>query len=537
VIPARMSVVDRVRAKGPRLDAEGARFATEGGFTMIEVIVALSVLIVGILGAYIAFVTSQRLSLVSERHATMTQIAQKEIERLQGIPYSDLALTSAPTTSTDPTNPDYYVVPGTTPSYKWNRSGTVSEPVAIDSIEGTVAPVSSWTEGSLTGQVYDFVTWTTDTQCSPSCPTSQDYKRITVAVTMSNGLLPTPVYVSTVLADPKATPPGGCGGGTCGNPLLDPTSTCQNASGQRVACTVGIDQGVANTWFLHNCAATNSSCAAPGSNSATNATSGPVLGQLCTASQTLAAILANIVGCPTPDLMDDSPPAGTVSTPLYNYSTDQCSVNCSSPGGTTNQCSSNCTYPGGRLLQPTCSSGLCGGGPIGVGGTGPTGSGGGTASTSDCTSGWSNGYLNVQSELWASPPLATSLTLTGSGGLTIFTQTLGGVAASVSLCVEIYDLPPSGSAGSTKDILAWPPVDLGGAADVPATDPATGSNWPEALGELSFDFNFRGSAGVVTVPAGDRIAARVWMKSSVNVPVAVVYDNPSYPAQLQLNSR
>jgi hypothetical protein len=107
----------------------------------------------------------------------------------------------------------------------------------------------------------------------------------------------------------------------------------------------------------------------------------------------------------------------------------------------------------------------------------------------------------------------------------------------VSFCVEIYDIPPSGSAGSLKDLFAWPPVDLGGAGYVAQTDPTTGSNWPESLNELSFDFNFRGSNGAVTVPAGDRIGARIWMKSNLNVPIAVAYDTPSYPAQLQLNSQ
>ena len=517
-------------------DCVRARSIAEAGFTMIELVAALSVLIIGVLGAYIAFASSQRLSLVSERHATMAQLAQREIERIEGIQYDAVALTSAPAPSSDPANPDYYVVAGSPPSLRWDRSSSSSETLDIDSTNGTIAPVSSWSEGGVSGQIYDFVTWTTDPQCAPSCPSSMDYKRVTVAVTLQSGMLPTPVYISSVLADPSAAPPGGCSAGSCGNPIVDPTSTCQNSSGQTVPCSAGINQGIANTWFLHECAATNSSCPAPAGDSATNATSGPGSG-VCTTLVSLAGIASNILGCPVPNLMDTEPPAGTTGSPLYNYSTDQCSTNCSSPAGTTNQCSTNCTYPGGSLLQPSCAGGLCGGGPIGSGGTGPSGSGGGTDSTSDCTSGWSSSLLNVQSELWATPPLSAPLTLTGYGGLTIFTQTLGGVSAQVSLCLEIYDIPPSGSAGSLKDILAWPPVDLGGAGYVAATDPSSGSNWPEILEEASFDFNFRGSRGVVTVPAGDRIGARIWMKSNVNVPIALVYDNPSYPTQLQLNSQ
>jgi prepilin-type N-terminal cleavage/methylation domain-containing protein len=513
------------------------RARAEHGFTIIEMLVALTVLVVGILGTYIAFASSQRLSLVSERHAAMTQMAQKEIEQIEGTEYSEVALNSTPSTSTDPTNPDYYVVGGSPPSYEWDRTATATEPLVIDTTSGAVTPVRTWTEGGFTGQIYDFVTWTQDSQCAPACPASEDYKRITVAVTMTSGLLPTPVYVSSIVSDPSAAPPGGCSGGSCGNPIVDPTTQCQNSSGQTVQCSQGIDQGNANTWFLHDCPATSSSCSTPTVNNATDATSGPIPALTCTTSQSAAGTAANVTGCPTPDLMDTTSPAGDTTTPLYNYSTDQCQTNCSGPAGTTTLCATGCTYPGGRLLQPTCSSGLCGGGPIGSGGSGPSGSGGGTDSTSDCTGGWSPSYLNTQSELWATAPLASSLSLTGYGGLTVFSQTLGGAPELVSFCVEIYDIPPSGSAGSLSDILAWPPQDLGGAALVQATSPSTGGNWPEAVNEVSFNFNFRGSNGAVTIPAGDRIGVRIWMKANVNTPIAVLYDNPNYPSQIQLNSQ
>lgn len=507
----------------------------EHGFTIIEMLVALTVLVVGILGAYIAFASSQRISLVSERHSAMTQMAQKEIERIEGTDYSQVALNSTPSVSTDSTNPDYYVVAGSPPSFEWDRTASSSETLDIDTTNGAITPVSTWTEGGFTGQIYDFVTWTQDSSCAPGCPSTEDYKRITVAVTMTSGLLPTPVYVSSIISDPSAAPPGGCSSGSCGNPIVDPTTTCQNSSGQSVTCSQGIDQGNANTWFLHDCPATSSSCSTPSANNATDATSGP--SGTCTTSQSQAGTPANVAGCPVPDLMDTTSASGDITTPMYNYSTDQCSVNCSGPAGTTTLCTTGCTYTGGRLLQPTCSTGLCGGGPIGTGGTGPSGSGGGTDSTSDCTGGWSNTYLNSQSELWATAPLSANMTLTGYGGLTVFSQTLGAVAEKVSFCVEVYDIPPSGSTGSLSDILAWTPIDLGGAALVNATSPSTGGNWPESVSEVTFNFNFRGSNGDVIVPLGDRIGVRIWMKSDINTPIAVLYDNPNYPSQLQLNSK
>ena len=44
---------------------------------MVELIVAVAILVIGIVGMFMGFVASQRLYLVSERHATMAHIAQQ----------------------------------------------------------------------------------------------------------------------------------------------------------------------------------------------------------------------------------------------------------------------------------------------------------------------------------------------------------------------------------------------------------------------------------------------------------------------------
>jgi hypothetical protein len=480
---------------------------------MIEIVIAIAVLSIGILSMFMALDVSRRLSLVSERHATMTHIAQKEVERLEGIKYSQLAVTSAPSSSTDPTNPDYYVAAGSPPTLRWDRAGSSSEPLDVDAGAGTVAPQQSWSEGLLSGTVYDFVTWTTDPKCSPGCPSSSNYKRLTVAVTMAGGLQPTAVYLSSVVSDPQAAPTGGISNGSGGNPLANPATTCKDGSGNVVPCTSPINSGNPNTYFLHDWPSTSSGGPlVPSADHATHPTVGVVNGLLCTVSQLLAQILGNIAGCPTPDLMDTiAPPgSGTPGPPLYHYSTDQ--------GGTG--------YPGGRLLQPTCS-GLCSGS-----------SGGGTGAASDCNNGsWTANLLNVQSHLWVSSPLTATMTLTGDGGISMFTQTLNGAQAVVSFCVEIYDVPPSGAPGSLADLLAWPPVALGGAGYVAQTDPVSGGNWPTSPAQVSFIFNFRGSGGSISIAAGHRLGVRIWAKVKLNTAIDLIYDNPSYPTQVQLNSQ
>ncbi len=481
------------------------RLSAQHGFTIVEVLLALVVLTVGVLSAFTAFAASQKLSLVSERHQSMVDVAQKEIERVQGVSFDQVGMTSSPGTSSNRANPDFYVTAGSSPTFEWDRTGGSTEPLDIDSTNGTITPVQSWSEGQFTGQIYDFVTWTTDPKCSPGCPSSQDYKRITVAVTVSGVTQPAAVWESSVIADPSAAPAGGTVNGSSGNPLDNPATTCLNSSNQTVPCTSMIDSGNPNTYFLHDWPTSNSGSPQPPSgNNPTDPTVGTIPGKLCTTVQALASLLANIVGCPVPDLMDSNPPGGS-QPPLYNYSTDL---------GSTG-------FPGGRLIQPTCSNGT----------------GCGTDSTSDCNNGgFTSSLLNAQSELWVTSPVTATTTLTGDGGVSLFTQTLNSVQAVVSFCIEIYDIPPeSGSAG--LDLLAWPPVDLGGAAYVPPTDPNTGSNWPTSASQASFIFNFRGSNGTVSIAPGHRIGVRIWAKVKGNIPIDVIYDNPLYPAQVQLNTQ
>jgi Tfp pilus assembly protein PilV len=475
--------------------------AGEHGYTIIEVTMTLVILLVGLLGLMLGFSSAGRLSLVSERHATMTQVAQREIERIEGVPFPEIALSSSPTRSTDPTSPDYYVSGDEEPMLQWDRnSPNLSEPLAIDPQNGVVSPVQDWSEGSgpatLSGLIYEYVSWATDSDCSSQCPASgEDYKRITVAVTMAGDEQPNPVYVSSVVADPSTAPKGGVINGQTGNPLKNPATLCQNGA-QLVSCVSPIDSGQGNVWFLHDWSSWNTTTPQPPSaDHVTHSTVAAATGLLCTALSIVPALTA---GCPQPDLMDGNPPSNAPGgVPCYRYSSDQAGT----PG---------C----GRLLQST--------------------------NDTNCSQGGSafSTLLNVNSEFWVTSPLTATTTLTGDGGLAVWTQTAGSVNAFVTFCIAIYDVPPSGNAaGSLANILSWPPVYLGAATYQPPADPTTGANWPTGTSSTSFVFNFRGSSGTVQVAPGHRIGVRIWANVSGKAAIAVLYDNPLYPAQLQLNSK
>jgi prepilin-type N-terminal cleavage/methylation domain-containing protein len=466
--------------------------AAEDGFTLIELMFALLVLLIGVFALVMGFDSSRKLSLVSERHATMAHVARREIERVQSIAYSQIALNrilsspaqSSPSHSTDSANPDYYVTTASPAALQWDRaSPTSTETIVLDTAAGSVLPVQDWSEGNLSGQIYDFVTWSSDPHCGHGCPASQNYKRISVAVTMAGGLQPNPVWVSSVISDPNAAPAGGPTGN--GNPLNSPGTTCHDSGGNVAPCTYDIG-GSAVSYFLHDWSATGGTPQAPSADHATHATVGAVSGLVCNPLSTLPA---DTTGCPQPDVMDGSPPSGTPATPLYHYSSDQ---------GISG-------YPGGRVLQPS----------------------------GDCTTGaWNTSLSNIASNFWVSSPVTATTTFTGQGGLSMATQTVGSVNAAVIFCTALYDVPPSGGvAGSLVNILGWPPLNLGAVAYAPP------GNWPTSTTQTAFNFNFRGTLGNVSIAAGHRLGVRIWIKDSVSAAIAVLYDHPTYPAQLQLNTQ
>jgi Tfp pilus assembly protein PilV len=208
-------------------DSYGARrLRAEDGFTMVEVLAAILILMIGVIGLIGAFDSSRKLSLLSERRTSTAHRAQLEIERLQSTPYAELAMSVTPSHSAETSNPDYYVNEGTPALYQYGSETTEAEPVIVagkgectSTVKtecGTIASSPSsrecskyvgaceWKDGQQSGNVYDFVTWHTDSKCGEKCPTKENYKRLTVVVTVNvpNGTRAVPpLRVSTLVAE------------------------------------------------------------------------------------------------------------------------------------------------------------------------------------------------------------------------------------------------------------------------------------------------------------------------------------------------
>jgi len=254
------------------------RLSDESGFTLVELLVSATILVIGVFGLVASVDTSHKLSDVSEHETVASQIADRELDFAQTIPYQGVALSA--------------VLPGTTggaasDDTRWNAwltSGILPHPstaftcstasssnnnpilandeqstgceIACPSAPATgcpalgkLAPVSTVSVPTSTGtlqklKIYRYVTWVNDRACASTCPNPSitgyrgDYKRITIAVlpvvaaTSTTGVAAAnrldgprqPVVVSAIRNDPKLGA-GNAAGGV--NPCDAPGVECQ----------------------------------------------------------------------------------------------------------------------------------------------------------------------------------------------------------------------------------------------------------------------------------------------------------------------
>lgn len=212
----------------------------EQGFTIIEVMVA-ALVILAALGVVVTTAYKIRgLSTTGETKAAATKVAQQELDRLRSLGWERLQMDAAPTVSatSDAKNPvsSYYLTtttyrPSTDSTYQPLVVGTAPDPGDTD-LRDVSSTRSAWTSGQSEGYLYRFVTYGDDTSCGTNCPSSYDYKRITVAVTVTKpvGAIANPVIVSTQVS----------------NPVDAPVSTVTNSSGT----TPAVFQGL--TYYLYD---------------------------------------------------------------------------------------------------------------------------------------------------------------------------------------------------------------------------------------------------------------------------------------------
>jgi type II secretory pathway pseudopilin PulG len=275
--------------------------------TIVEVIVAALVLAMGAMATFGVLTSATKNTQRAKASQVALNRAQLELETLRSLENEQLALTSAPAHSTTTLNPNNRVANGTFALIRQPPSSYSNLVVNGGSLYGggfvkggIVDPgPTPFSSGDVTGKVYRYVVWRDDASCpAATCPGTQDYKQIVVAVKLDTpGNQPGErgyVEVTSDFVDPTDNalndPIPGANGVVTGQQFYLSDTPCA-ASGTTAR------QDIVGDHPLHN---TRGTCA-----------SGPHTGP------TLGAPDALLLGVPPdPDYLDDSNP------PLYDYADD-----------------------------------------------------------------------------------------------------------------------------------------------------------------------------------------------------------------------
>jgi prepilin-type N-terminal cleavage/methylation domain-containing protein len=209
---------------------------SEAGFTLVEVMVAALILVIGLLGVFVSLDAASHLDTTSRRQQVAVSQAEQAMEQLKALSYTQLALSSAPahqndtSTSNTPAVPNYWVsssggkliVPA---DFNQKDSGTLSgSPAAGEPLVtgGTVPPQTQCASGQTCGSVdglsftiYRYVTQEDEcTQLLSLCNIpllqsllNQYARRVVVAVVVDSSTgdgVTKPVWLSTVVANPSS---------------------------------------------------------------------------------------------------------------------------------------------------------------------------------------------------------------------------------------------------------------------------------------------------------------------------------------------
>jgi prepilin-type N-terminal cleavage/methylation domain-containing protein len=183
--------------------------AREDGFTLFELLIAMAVTAVGLMALVSSFDHSRDLVSTAEKTEVAAHQAERQMERVLSLAYSQVAHPTTPTHSDDTASPAFYVTGST---YRWDQgpTGPQTGTLVVDATNGsTLIDARDWvdSESRLEGEIHTFVTETGDLCAGAGCPAdAQAGKRVTVAVTVEGPRpLRRPVLTSSVVIDPADT--------------------------------------------------------------------------------------------------------------------------------------------------------------------------------------------------------------------------------------------------------------------------------------------------------------------------------------------
>lgn len=170
------------------------RLRDERGLTLIELMIAALICVIGVMATIGVMDTSRRIATKAELREAMAHHAERESERLLELPWENFGHPSAPITTASPAgNPTTWISGG---EFQYDRNNTAdTEPFAVlDAATGQVPHTSlTWDDGQtrFSGRIYRFVT-TIDANS----------RRLTVVATANGADPPAPVLVSSIKTKP-----------------------------------------------------------------------------------------------------------------------------------------------------------------------------------------------------------------------------------------------------------------------------------------------------------------------------------------------
>jgi hypothetical protein len=456
----------------------------EDGLTIVEVMVAGLILVIGALALMNLVNASARNTFRSEQSQVVSNRLQAEVERIKQLPYSEIALTTVPANSTDPQDPNWRVS-GTNLAVQ--QDGTLPYPLVYNGsalngggtvTEGQIDPTpANFQDGDVKGKIYRYVVWDqTCSNCPSSSGTKQGMKRLIVAVklnkTASGG---TRAYqeLQSQIVDPEAKPDANTGPPPGGENTVPWTYWLTDTP-----CNFSTRQPITADHLTHN---TRGACRAG---------------------------LKNGNNPGAPDLMLTEAPPLTTEQPLFDYATD--------------------VEP---AQDPTLDKGLA----LRRG-----------SSCNSVSSLW--GTLPLVPDLldptmfqkvhkWVGreiPGGFNNILLSGKGTLSLWTQTVGGAVYPGKICAWLFV--------RTLNILNDPvdtPVfnlDLTGGNYFEYTqNPWPNGGWTEVTVPINFGAAVNG--GAVPLLPDSRLGLAISVDSSTGADgLQFMYDEPSFDSRLQVET-
>jgi hypothetical protein len=461
------------------MDGKLPRLRREDGLTVVEVMVAAMIMIVGGLAVLQLVDAAARNNYRSEQSQVVSNRLQDEVEKVKQLPYDELALTALPQDTSDLTDPRWRTQ-GT--SFAVTQQGGSQQPLVYNGSAlygggsvtgGTIDPTPvPFTSGDVHGNIYRIVVWENDDSCAEAqCPGTQDLKRVIVAVrvdaTASGG---NRAYqeIQTETVDPGVVPvdnenplPGG-NDDSKPWPLFLTDTSCDNTTRQPITA-----------------------------DHATHNTRGA-----CSTGQTTG----NNPGAP--DLMFTAAPPLDPESPIFDYATDV-------------EPTIDPELDKGLQMLPQSSAG-CSIDALGV-------------ATVDVEG--DQKWRKVHR--WLTPPLpeGSDVLLDGDGTFSLWSQTVNNVSYSGKICVWLFKRQVN-VLGQTTD-TPFANLDQGGISYFTYSD----STWPTTWTELSIPFNFPTDIHLLT---GERLGVAIAIDPAGtgdgSQGLQFMYDEPSFDTRLELKT-